>query len=236
MISNNPDEFNSLEFDVDIPWICDKVEYRVTRLSLSNMQTTTHEDIIAFIFNDTYSHVVTFEDKNDYDEDTFIKYLNNLFKIEEYNYSVTVAKTPSGVLQFVGNRPFKIVNITHRVKLLLGLIHYDFEANFVISYTGTEPPTFTFNNILYLRSMTIGHSVRMQDENSQPKNPDLLYIINEFMIPQLPMITNKKGLKIIHPYEPKIKVKITLTDVYLEPIVLRSPLFVNLQIRPLYCS
>jgi hypothetical protein len=115
------------------------------------------------------------------------------------------------------------------MKLLLGLMNYVYPGDFMNAQLSTERPSITFNNLLYLRSTTIGESVLLGD-----KNTDLLYVISQFMIPSFPVIIDKKGIKIKRPYSPSLNVKISLTDAYLVPIVLKSPLFLNLQIIPIF--
>jgi hypothetical protein len=94
---------------------------------------------------------------------------------------------------------------------------------------GDEIPSTTFGNLLYLTSLQ-GETVSTTTETDQPITASIIYRINQFMRPGLPVIINKQQSRVIT--NPVSKINITLTDVYYEPIVLLSRLYVAIEVKP----
>jgi hypothetical protein len=226
-ISRDPDNYGTIYQDINIPKT-DDVIYYVSDINFQNYLVTTKDDFIIFEYPDeqqTFKY--TFPDKSDYDEDTLVSFLNTLF-----NNEVKVTKNNDGTLRFQ-NPEHSVIDVyfaTHRVELLLGLIHYmPLSMSFVLC---TECPNCNLGNMMFLNSFEAGSPVITSDEYGRIIGSSTIYIINQFTRPNLPVIVkNKHKLmkRSINPYS-LTHISFQLCDKYNVPIVLRSPMSVSITV------
>ena len=240
LYSNDPENYGELTFSPIIPWNCEQVEYRVMSVNtFANFMITTNSDEILFRCpeNDDLDDKicwVRFYDQNYYDLDALPDMLSTRFE----GLGISVAFSSSGTLVFTSSSTFVIDGATHRVKLLLGL----FDSTFPISstydkttlkYTITAPavPMVSFGNVLYLQSLQ-GSAVGSRVDRNYYTAP-IIYRLNTFVKAGLPIISNKKQDKVITNTDATNQIKITLVDFKFEKVILKSPLFVCIKIKPI---
>ena len=227
LCSNDPSNYGELTFQPIIPWNCEQVEYRIKSVNtFANFMITTTDDFI--VINET---TIYFPNQSNYDIDELADTLASILSAS----SVSVVMNNSGTLTFSSISEFKITNASHRVKLLLGL----FDCSFPISsslndelYVLTAPacPMVSFGNVLYLQSLQ-GSAVGSRVDKNYYSTP-IIYRLNTFMKSGLPIISNKKQDKVITNIDAAKEIKITLVDFKFEKVIIKSPLFVCIKIKP----
>ena len=231
LYGSDPENYGEIVFEPIIPWNCEKIEYRIKSVNmLANFMITTSDDYFS-----TKDQSVIFPDRASYDLEDLPNTLADLFEA----LGLTIAFNSSGTLTFSSEEEFTIFQTSHRVKLLLGLFDCKFPISSTLDssiakYTVVAPaaPMVSFGNVLYLQSLQ-GSAVGSRVDKKYYTAP-VIYRINTFIRPGLPLIANKKQDKIIVNTDAAKQIKITLTDFKFEKIVLKSPLFVCIKIKPHY--
>jgi hypothetical protein len=225
--------YESLSIDLTpLPWNCDKIEYCVTQINFTaDYYLTTSDDYIEIEFEDTHQiRKCTFQNITKYDADSWA----NLATYLELNVFIGVLRLSgeaNGTLRlFHDTRRFRINYIDNRARWLLGTRQVT-PTTYGRSFYCDELPSFTYGNLMYLTSLQ-GESVSTTTETNTPIAPSVIYRINQFMRPGLPVILNKKQSKIIT--NPISKIDITLTDIYFNPIPLLSRLYVAIEVKPIF--
>jgi hypothetical protein len=212
---------------VNIPWNCDRIKYRIEQINFkADFLITTADDYIKFDYENK-SEILRFTDKTDYDEETLVSYLNTLFQQQT---TITLSLSESGRIIFSATEEFTIPEASHRAKYLLGLMAFDsvFKS---ATHFATETPSVCFGHLLYLSSQQ-GQIIETEDQYGYDVAKDVIYRINQFMVPNLPVIINKKQNSLQRNSGELNNVKIQLTDRYFQPLILQSPLYVALKIKP----
>jgi hypothetical protein len=232
---SNKEEYNAISIDLTpLPWNCKDIEYSVSQINFTaNYYITTDLDYIymAVGFPDWGIYEYSFQNLTDFDLDNITTYLQTTIFRDE----ITVTKMPNGRLRFVNNPTgtrLKIVSISRRARWFIGFMRsttLDLDDDFDYLYDCDQPPSTTFGNLLYLTSLQ-GEIVNTNTDSNILLESPILYRINQFMRPGLPVIINKKQSKIIS--NPISKIDLQLTDCYFEPIILLSPLYVAIEVRP----
>ena len=228
LCSNDPENYGELTFSPIIPWNCEQVEYRVMNVNtFANFMITTTDDYITI--NET---TVNFPNQSNYDIDELADTLTSILSAG----SVNVVMNNSGTLTFSSISEFKITNASHRAKLLLGLFDCSFPISSTLSdelYVLTAPaaPMVSFGNVLYLQSLQ-GSAVGSRVDRNYYTAP-IIYRLNTFVKAGLPIISNKKQDKIITNTDATNQIKITLVDFKFEKVILKSPLFICIKIKPI---
>lgn len=226
IVSQDPNNYNTVSFNPTIPWNTHKVQYKITNINtFSNFLITTNDDYIECDTNSGDPKKFTcFWDKTNWELEEIVKLLNETLPI-------TVAITDSGVLSFEYTRPFTITNASHRVKLILGLYHTKFpiESNSNNTIIANSTPMLNYGNILYLKSLQ-GNSVGMIHDSMNVHAP-CIYRINTFLKAGLPLLSDKKGDKIIVNAEAAKTITMQLVDFMYEPVILKSPMFITIKIK-----
>ena len=239
LCGTDPENYGEIVFEPIIPWNCERVEYRIKSVNtFANFMITTSEDYLEVLETTTMSDTsVLFPDCNYYDSDTLPETLSARFEV----VYVSVAFNTSGTLVFSSKYPFIFKSASHRVKLLLGLFDSTFplnstydEWNEVYLITAPACPMVSFGNVLYLRSFQ-GSAVGSRVDRNYYTAP-VIYRINTFIRSGLPIISNKKQDKIVANVDAAKQIKISLVDFKFEKILLKSPLFVCIKIKPIYCD
>ena len=235
LYGSDPENYGEIVFEPIIPWNCEKIEYRIKSVNtFANFMITTSDDYVWIVKpSDTKYCLVSFSDQNYYDSDALPETLSTLFK----SIGIAVSFNNTGTMVFTSSSAFTIDSASHRVKLLLGLFDSTFPLESQQSgekYTITAPacPMTSFGNVLYLQSLQ-GSAVGSRVDRNYYTAP-VIYRINAFIRPGLPLIMNKKQDKVIVNTDAAKSIKITLTDFKFERIILKSPLFVCIKIKPHY--
>ena len=226
IVSQDPKNYNTVSFNPTIPWNTHRVQYKITNINtFSNFLITTDDDYIEFDTSPGDPRKFTcFKNKTSWELEEIVKLLN-----EELPLVVSI--TDAGTLSFQYTKPFQLTDASHRVKLILGLYHMKFpissdDNNFIIA---DSTPMLNYGNVLYLRSLQ-GNSVGMIHDSVNVYAP-CIYRINTFLKSGLPLISDKKGDKIIVNAEAAKTITMQLVDFMYEPVILKSPMFITLKIK-----
>lgn len=226
-ISKDPENYNIVEFHPKLPCYSDRFKWYISSINtFANFLVTTTDDFLEFN-DETYY----FENRCEYDIAEIPIYLTKL--INDENFKIYISSDNLLCIESLSkNVKPKITNASNRVKMLLGLENMNFpliDSKIIIAKTS---PKTMFGNILYLRSFQ-GYSLETTKDD---KNLDIniCYRINTFLKSGLPIIINKKQDVLETNYENILKIKIELVDKNFEPIILKSPLKIDLVIKPIY--
>jgi hypothetical protein len=230
--NNETQNFGTISIDITpLPWNCDKIQYCVSQINFSaDYFIATSDDYIEMEYYPVMSVIrkkYYFEDLVDIDVNNIADYLQNqIFKGE-----FLVTKASSGMLKIVNanNDYFRLFDITRRARWFTGFTQPIDTTYMIKEISCDQHPSTTFGNLLYLTSLQ-GETISTTTADNIPITPSIIYRINQFMRPGLPVIINKKQSKIIT--NPVSKIDITLTDIYLEPIILLSRLYVAVEVKP----
>ena len=89
--SSNPEHYETIEVNINIPWKCEQVKYYVSNVNtMSNFLLTTEEDFLLILMEDI-EYPFTFPSKTDY-ESSLIEDLIKLFKCYEKTKTVKIEK------------------------------------------------------------------------------------------------------------------------------------------------
>ena len=230
--SSNPEHYETIEVNINIPWKCEQVKYYVSNVNtMSNFLLTTEEDFLL-IFMEGEEYRINFSSKTDY-ESSLIEDLKELFKCYEKTETVEIKKNEHGNLQFSLDKDFQIIDASHRVKLLLGLYHTTLPVSSTDKvYACPSPPITNYANKLYLVSLQ-GQAIHSTKEGME-YTPSVACSIDTFIKSGLPLIKDfdLNPIKTVIQASDLSRSSMTLVDFQFEPVVLLSPLFVTLKIKP----
>ena len=189
--------------------------------------TTTDDYILVKTAKDT--HITRFDDKFTYSVKTLSQKINEL-KDLTFEYDKEKRK-----FTIKANIAISIEAVTHRVQLLLGMYNEKFplKLNANETYTCPDIPIFSHTK-LYLVSIQ-GQAIH-SNLGEQEYTPSVLADINTMTIDGKPFIYDfdQQG----KPIKTKINtnslkyLEIRLVDFKFQPIILRSPLFLTIKVKP----
>ena len=242
LCSNDANKFNEVEFQPIIPWNCSRIKYRVKSVNtFANFLITTKDDVLnVYDDEDDKRYTLNFQDVISYELDELLEIINNA------NLPFTVDITDSGCVRFNVKESFSEHDLfiesssSHRVNLLLGIwceSNTDQKGNIFIppaGYIAPCCPMLCYNNVLYLQSI---HGTQMGSRIDRTAvSPSILYRINTFIKSGLPIILNKDKLgeevEVNYDALNATSIKIKLVDFQFQDVVLKSPLFICLEIEP----
>ena len=230
--SSNPEHYETIEVNINIPWKCEQVKYYVSNINtVSNFLLTTEEDFLLLLMEGE-EYRITFPSKTDY-ESSLIKDLKQLFSCYEKTKTAVIEKNEHGNLKFTLEKDFQLLDASHRVKLLLGLYHTVLPVSSLDKvYVCSSPPITNYANKLYLVSLQ-GQAIHASKEGLE-YTPSVACSIDTFIKPGLPLIKDfdLNPIKTIIQAADLSRSSMTLVDFQFEPVVLLSPLFVTLKIKP----
>ncbi len=233
--SNDPKNYSKISCNINIPWNCEFVKYYVSSVNMvSNILITTQEDFLEMNIDKTQIKI-SFDNRCSYE----IEELPNILKKQIEDVNTTIKLDDSNRLVINSKELITITNATHRVKMLLGLYHTTFPISSVgenMSYSLTFPsaPLTSLGNKLYLVSLQGKAMNTITSEGEY--TPSVLANIDSFIKAGLPLIQNFEEGK---PVSTKINtasiryLEVTLTDFMFHPVILTSPLFITLKIKPM---
>ena len=232
LCSQDPNNYGTVTFTPLIPWNCEKIMYQVTDLNtFGNIVLSTEDDYI--MINEQLYH---FPEKISWDKYELATWLNDQLS------GVVVSITDTGCYQFRSSGTFTITECTHRVRLLLGIFHcndfpiqsqYD-EDNLDYCFIAPACPMLTYGNVLYLRTLE-GSFVGTRNDIHNITFP-CAYRINQFIKPGVPLLYHKKGEKTIINIDAAKQITMTLVDFMYEPVILKSPMFIAIKIKPVHLT
>ena len=242
LTSTNPSHYETIDVQILIPWKCEQVKYYVSNINTtSNFLLSTYEDyfVIEKIRNEVMDqgkppnvdvYTIYFENVTDY-ESSLTSVLNKLF--EKAGIVMNATRNETGYLKLTSDTSFTITDATHRAKILLGLYHSELpissNAGELIS---PSPPITNYANKLYLISLQ-GQAIHTT-KNGMEYTPSIECSIDSVVKSGFPLIKdfNINPIKTVINVSDLYRSSMTLVDFQFEPVVLLSPLFVTLKIKP----
>ena len=203
---------------------------------MSNFLLTTDEDYFT-IEHEGQEYRFDFSNCMDY-ESSLTKTLTTFL---EALPDITLSIDSRNRFKFVSqsNKSFKIIEATHRAKLLLGLYHtqlpiisnWDIETR-LQAVIAPSPPITNYANKLYLVSLQ-GQAVHSIKDGLE-YTPSVACSIDSFVKSGLPLIKDfdLNPIKTVVQASDLSRSSMTLVDFQFEPVVLLSPLFITLKIKP----
>ena len=230
--SSDPNHYETIDVNINIPWKCEQVKYYVSNVNtMSNFLLTTEEDYLIIVI-DGEEYRFTFTSKTDY-ESSLIKDLKELFNCYDKTKTAIIEKNEHGCLKLTLDKDFEIIDASHRVKLLLGLYHTTLPVSSTDKvYVCSSPPITNYANKLYLVSLQ-GQAIHASKEGME-YTPSVACSIDTFIKSGLPLIKDFdiNPIKTVIQAADLSRSSMTLVDFQFEPVVLLSPLFVTLKIKP----
>ena len=230
--SSDPNHYETIDVNINIPWKCEQVKYYVSNVNtMSNFLLTTEEDYLIIVI-DGEEYRFTFTSKTDY-ESSLIKDLKELFNCYDKTKTAIIEKNEHGCLKLTLDKDFEIIDASHRVKLLLGLYHTTLPVSSTDKvYVCSSPPITNYANKLYLVSLQ-GQAIHASKEGME-YTPSVACSIDTFIKSGLPLIKDFdiNPIKTVIQASDLSRSSMTLVDFQFEPVVLLSPLFVTLKIKP----
>ena len=230
--SSDPNHYETINVNINIPWKCEQVKYYVSNVNtMSNFLLTTEEDYLIIVI-DGEEYRFTFTSKTDY-ESSLIKDLKELFNCYDKTKTAIIEKNEHGCLKLTLDKDFQILDASHRVKLLLGLYHTTLPVSSTDKvYVCSSPPITNYANKLYLVSLQ-GQAIHASKEGME-YTPSVACSIDTFIKSGLPLIKDFdiNPIKTVIQAADLSRSSMTLVDFQFEPVVLLSPLFVTMKIKP----
>lgn len=242
--SSNQNDYGFVKANINIPWKCSYIKYFVSAIKTkANIMLTTTEDSIEYSINETGQPIhIPFEDRYAYNINELVKYLNQ-HQMDEGNNRIdppplTFEYNTNRTLSIKASKDITIKSVTHRGQLVTGLFHTTFPITLTAnsSYVIKDAPIFDFANKLYLTSLQ-GNAV-YSSIGDQEYTPSDIATINTMIIDNAPIIINfeqmSKPIKIKTNMDSLKYLEMRLVDFQYQPVILMSPLFVTLKIKPSY--
>lgn len=223
-LESSNDNYSKIRANVNIPWATKYVKYHVSSLNTkANVLLTTKDDKIVFDQGDP----IKFENKYSFSETDVLNLLSctPLFKARYENKRLVI--TP--------NKDFSFMSISHRARLVTGLMNaklnevYEEGKDYVF-----DIPILDYANKLYLVSKQ-GVSIN-SNIGDREYTPSVIASIDAFIKDGIPIIVNfesfAKPIKTVVNIDSFKLVEMELVDFMYQPIVLNSPLFVTMKVKP----
>ncbi|KAK8834092.1 hypothetical protein M9Y10_020178 [Tritrichomonas musculus] len=215
-------------FNIDIPWKCEFVKYYVSSINTKvNILMTTEDDYL--IFETANKEIrIDFEEAYNYSFNYLVKFLNTCQKIIEFkninNRTISLTSTENIIFK----------EGSHRAKLITGFFNCSyFEVNANEEKKVPDLPILDFANKLYLVSLqgVATHSAIGDKEYT----PSIIANIDTMILDQEALIVNydiTKPIKIKVNTDSLKYLEMRLVDFMFQPVILKSPLFITLKIKP----
>lgn len=230
-MQSSHEDYSILKAHINIPWDCKFIKYYISSLNTKvNVLVCTNEDRIVFDTGDQ-NVIINFTDCYNITHNEIVALFGSVKDLISITYDTT-----RRVFKLVPRVNLTLLSITHRASLLLGLFN---EASPIRLYAN-EPyycpdiPILDYGNKFYLVSLqgqALGASIRGEEYT-----PSIIANIDTFMKDNLPMLVNfdsmSKPIKIRINVDGMKYLEMQLVDFMFQPIIIKSPVFVTLKIKP----
>ena len=219
--------YSRIRTNVNIPWECQYIKYHVSSLNTkANILLTTTEDKIV-IEDDDKNYEAVFEDKYSLSETNMLTYLSalSILTVSIVNKRLTI--TPS--------KDFKFVVLTHRARLVTGLLSAKLNETYKAGQQYVfDIPILDYANKLYLVSKQ-GTSIQ-SNIGDREYTPSVIANVDTFIRDGIPLIVNFETygtpIKSVVNIDSFKMIELELVDFMYHPIILSSPMFVTMKIKP----
>ncbi len=235
-IQSKPENYNTVRLNIDIPWKCEFVKYYVSSINTkANILMTTEDDYLIFETNNG-EILIEFEEMYNYSYSYLVNYLNSNQKIGDANAKIIEFKNINNrTISLKPNQSITFKEGSHRAKLITGLFNtkkgYVFPNG--IECNVPDLPILDFANKLYLVSLQgiAAHSTI----GDQEYTPSIIANIDTMILDQEALIVSydmAKPIKIKVNTDSLKYLEMRLVDFMFQPVILKSPLFITLKIKP----
>lgn len=223
-LESSNDNYSKIRANVNIPWATKYVKYHVSSLNTkANVLLTTKDDKIVF----DQGEQIEFQNKYSLSETDVLNILSCT--------PLFTATYEDKKLKIHVNKDFSFVSISHRARLVTGLMNaklnevYEEGNDYVF-----DIPILDYANKLYLVSKQ-GVSVS-SNIGDREYSPSVIASIDTFIKDGIPIIVNfesfAKPIKTVVNIDSFKLIEMELVDFMYQPIVLNSPLFVTIKVKP----
>lgn len=232
-VNSNATDYSLVKLNVDIPWKCDYEKYYVSSINTKgNILIVTKDDYLMFSYedgNNERSLMIEFKDTYYYSMLGLVKYLNSC-------QNIIVFKNIDGrTMSLSSQHKVSFIRGSHRAKLITGLYSVKNEVVIPANNETVVPdlPILDYANRLYLVSLQgqAVHSIIGEHEYT----PSVIATVDTVIEPQAPIIIDydsSKPIKIKTFTDSLKHIEMRLVDFMYQPVILKSPLFVNIKIKP----
>ena len=241
-VQSNSNDYSTVRMNLDIPWKCDYVKYYVSSINTkANFLSTTNDDYLLFEWETRNEDGeiepggkeeirIEFRDMYCYSMNYLVKYMNEVQKI------ITFENDNNRTINLYNNNDVDIrfIEGTHRAKLITGFYN---TTEFFLESGDTKAvpdlPILDFANKLYLVSLQ-GQAVYSSIGDKQ-YTPSVIANIDTMIVDNEALIVNydtAKPIKIKCNTDSLKYLEMRLVDFMYQPIILKSPLFITLKIKP----
>jgi hypothetical protein len=223
------DDYATLRFKTTPSTSKNDIRYRITNFNtIANINLTTDKDYVEFIFQQSQNvpHRFYFPNKSDYNIDRLVDDLN---EIATGYFEFTL--NDNGTLKITGDFIFRFTYISPRVALIFGATgDYSPSNTYMIEYDMPIKPILSLGNILYLTSNNTSIVGVNKDGNELMMN--LAYKYSGVIFNGFPLVSKRKGPWINCKTSDFFKLEFRLVDFNFEPVVLKNPLFITIEMEP----
>ena len=232
-VNSTPQDYSIIRFNVDIPWKCDYVKYYVSSINTNaNIMVSTDDDYLLFeyIDNNKVEEVkIKFENRYSYTLTYLVNYMNGCQSVICFN------NKNNRIISMTSEYNISFISGSHRAKLLTGLYNVKdcFECVPNEEIEMPDLPILNYANKLYLVSLQ-GQAVH-SSIGEKEYTPSIIANIDTFILDQIPIIINydsAKPIKIKTNTDSLKYLEMRLVDFMYQPVILKSPLFITLKIKP----
>ena len=229
--STGPD-YSHLQTNIQIPWNCEYIKYHVASINTRDILVTSRDDVIEFECDDG-KFTLECDDSYDVDKDYLegiLSYGNHrCFRIE-YKLTGHIEITPLV-------EGFRFTKISHRLGLVTGLYNAKLNEEYPINVPFlTERPIIDYANKLYLVSKQ-GQAIQ-SNIGSMEYTPSVIASIDYIIGRDIPIIQNfetyGKPIKNVVNIDSFKQIELELVDFQYQPVLLMSPMFITIKVKPVY--
>ena len=227
-LQSKNESYSKIQSNIDVPWESKYVKYWISSINFTaNMYNITKDDIIEIVVNDEIK-TIRFENK-------YISNKNELLGSLNQKQEIKFDINDDNRLTIMCSHDFTFANITPRARMLCGLINVELNKTYTNSTTHIfDIPIFDYANKLYLISKQ-GSAIHT-NIGSQEYSPSIIASIDTVIRKGLPVIVNFETYG--KPIKNRINIdsfhyiELELVDMMLNPVVLLSPMFVSIKVKP----
>ncbi len=220
--STDPSSFGTVRFSTSPSIEPGQLYFRIINLSTiaSFLITTSKDFFVLQVGSDTIT--VNFTDRGEYDLPF------DLRKLLPADFNISL--NPQGTLTLShATQEFTILEATHRAQLLLGLYY----TKLPLKSTNHEfimpsVPFVCYGNNLFLQPRVSAVVGRSSDNGLSYTS--LCYCVNEIFVPGIAIISHRLGSFTKIAYSDITKMEFTLVDFLGKPVILKSPLFITMEL------
>ena len=228
-VKSNSEDYSRIQLNLDIPWKCNYVKYYVSSINTkANILMTTEDDYL--LFESSSGQIkIEFQNMYAYSMNYLVKYLN------EKQSAIVFKNINNRTISLDPNQDVSFVEGTHRAKLITGFYDAKKALEFTKGIESLVPdlPILDFANKLYLVSLQ-GQAIH-SSLGDREYTPSIIANIDTMIVDNEALIVNydqAKPIKIKCNTDSLKYLEMRLVDFMYQPVILQSPLFITLKVKP----